>query len=180
MNLGQKITEKLHLMQRMEDQMNFSVRSAEGADRGYHLSETENGIRVDIHIPDQDKYSFVVAKIELENTNFQPDRKHGVKPILMKQAKFIEKHVSYLPETFSLIELDENRQVAQMRSTKPYQKEKVTQYYELMLHQGKRLQLTRYEKKQDEPARQPIHFLLTEEILARLINDLGRAFKFNK
>ena len=173
MSIGQKIVEKLQMTQRMEDQMSFSLKNSAGTEPGYQVEEVEQGIRVRVAVPDLDKYSFKLGKIEVLDERGRdiasPER------VLRKQAKFIEDEISYLLETFRLIELDTRANVAQMRSEKPLQKDQARQYYEILLEQGRRLKFSRYEKKPDDEARQAVPFLLTEDTFSRLLDDLARA-----
>ena len=175
MGIGQKIAEKLQMTQRMEDQMSFSLKNSAGAERGYQVEELKNGIRVRVAVPDLDKYSFQLSKIDV----FDERGKKLPHPenVLRKQAKFIEQEVSYLLETFRLIELDTQAQVAQLRSEKPLQKNQARQYYEIVLEQGRKLNFCRYEKKPDAAERQAMPFLLTEDSFSRLIDDLARAMR---
>ncbi len=172
MSLGQKLSEKLHLMQRLEDQMHFSVRHTEGDEKGYRLSEQEGPVAATVVIPDMDKYSLVVSSIELEHRDFKPTA--PVAELLSRQAEIISKNVTYLKEKLVLIELDELNGAAQIRSAAPWCENGSVQYFELLLQEGRRAILKRYEKRQTENERQDVPFLLTEDIFPRLMDDLSK------
>ena len=170
MSLGQKIVEKLHLMQRVEDQISFSVRSNHESEKGYRINEREGPVQVHLVVPDMDKYSFVISKFELFHSDWTS--RLPIKEQLRRQSDWIAERVTYLPERFALIELDEINQVAQVRSRIPTQKGETRQYYEILLKKGNTLTLSRYEIKVGDTSRLPVPFLLTEELFSRLIDDL--------
>ena len=171
MSLGQRIVEKLHMMQRVEDQISFSVRSGQDSERGYRIKEREGPVEVYLVVPDMDKYSFVISKFEMHHSDWTS--RLSVKEQLQRQADWIEDTITYLPERFALIELDEINQVAQVRSRIPTRKDSSKQYYEILLRKGDTLTLSRYEIKVGEVTRKPVPFLLTEELFPRLIDDLA-------
>ncbi|MDQ7064003.1 MAG: hypothetical protein Q9P90_07135 [candidate division KSB1 bacterium] len=175
MSLGQKLSEKLHLMQRLEDQMHFSVRNVEGNEKGYRLSEKEGPVAATVIIPDMDKYSLVVSSIELENEAFKP--RIPVPEVLRQQAEIIAKKVIYLKEKLVLVELDEMNAAAQIRSATPFKQNGTLQYFEVILKDGCRVILKRYEKKSTEKDRHDVSFLLTEDIFPRLMDDLAEVWR---
>jgi hypothetical protein len=177
MTLGQKIVDKLNVMRQMENQMSFSLKHT-GEESGYVIEENMDDIRLRAEIQDFDKYSYLVKTISA--TRLQPHSPSILfKDWLLRQAAEIERRISYLLESFRLVELDEANNIAQVRSTAPHQRNEETLYYEILLDKGSRLTFTRYSKTRQKEERQPVPSHLTEETLERLVDDLAAVLRLN-
>jgi len=90
---------------------------------------------------------------------------------LRDRAEAIARRVSGLLEPLRLIEVDEGRGVAQLRSDAPAVRDAARRYYELLRRADGATDLARYEAL-DGP-RQAVPFTLTHEALAKLVRDLA-------
>jgi hypothetical protein len=93
-------------------------------------------------------------------------------PPLAEQAGRIARRVSGLLEPLRLVEVDEGRAVAQLRSGPPARRGETTQYYEVLRSQDGATRLGRYETGPAGP-RRPVAFTLTHEALAKVVADLA-------
>jgi hypothetical protein len=96
-----------------------------------------------------------------------------IKDVLLRQAGEIEKRISYLLESFRLVEIDEVNGSAQVRSITPYKKGDERLYYEVLLRGGNNLTFSRYRKEHQTGKREMVPCHLTLEIFERLVDDLA-------
>jgi len=82
--------------------------------------------------------------------------------------------LTYLLEPLRVIEVDGDAGAVQMRSHPPYQRDKQTRYYEVLVQRGGSLSLVRYERLPGEP-RKSIAATVTEEVFYRLADDFAAA-----
>lgn len=92
---------------------------------------------------------------------------------LAAQAERIVSRITGLMEPLRLIEIDEPRGVAQLRSTSPAAKGDTLFYYEVTRQAGGQTTLRRYQASTTSPKREQIAFPLTHEALAKLVDDLA-------
>jgi hypothetical protein len=88
-------------------------------------------------------------------------------------ASALSRKLSYLLETISPVERDQDRCVVQMRSNPPQQEDDGTAYYELVVRRGE-LALCRYSKARGQ-ARRVIPAQVTWEVFCRLATDFSQA-----
>ncbi|MEX0818177.1 MAG: hypothetical protein WD070_01250 [Pirellulaceae bacterium] len=88
-------------------------------------------------------------------------------------ANTLTKELSYLLESISPIEIDDEACVVQMRSNPPLQDDDGTRYYELVVARGE-LSLCRYVRPSGQP-RSVIAANVTREVLERLTEDFVAA-----
>jgi hypothetical protein len=92
---------------------------------------------------------------------------------LKERAAGVASRVSGLLEPLSLIEVDEARGVALLRSDTPARRGEVLSYYEALLHADGSANFRRYEGPQGETTRrQQVAYALTHESLGKLVADL--------
>jgi hypothetical protein len=171
MNLGQKITEKLNAMRLTEN-----VKS-NGQDSGYVNEEEIDSIRLRTELQDFDKFSYRVKTLLLARLQAPPADK-PIKEILLRQAREIEQRIFYLLENLRLVELDETKGIAQIRSTAPHRKGDEKFYYEILLQNGDKVTFTRYRQPQQAEKRDIVPSHLTQETFERLIDDLAAVLRF--
>jgi hypothetical protein len=95
---------------------------------------------------------------------------------LRTRAEQVCQHVTGLLEPLSLVEVDNVRNVAQLRSEQPGQRGDERFYYEVLLDGTGGSTLRRYQAPQSNvPRRQQVAFTLTHEALAKLVSDLSAA-----
>ncbi len=92
-------------------------------------------------------------------------------PPLRERAEAIARRVSGLLEPLRLLEVDEGRGVAQLRSDAPALRGEARRYYELLRHDSGASELARYESTSGP--RQAVPFTLTHEALGKLVRDLA-------
>jgi hypothetical protein len=90
-------------------------------------------------------------------------------------ARRVAARTTGLLEPLRLIEVDHPRQIALLRSEAPARKGDAVRYYEVKFLGLNRVTVERYEASQGAPARrEAIPFVLTHEVLAKLVDDLVR------
>jgi hypothetical protein len=92
---------------------------------------------------------------------------------LKARAEAIAGRVTGLLEPLRLIELDEARGVALLRSATPTRRDDEICYYEALLHSDGTANVRRYEgPRGEEPRRQQVAYTLTYDSLGKLVADL--------
>lgn len=92
---------------------------------------------------------------------------------LRKQAGGVAERVTGLLEPLKLVEVDEPRRVALLRSEAPGQRGDNVFYYEAMLHGNGTIEFRRFQgSHQAGSHRQQVAFTLTHDALAKLLADL--------
>ena len=89
---------------------------------------------------------------------------------LKHRAEQLSAELSYLLESISPIEIDNQACVVQMRSDPPDQNDDGSKYYELVVSR-EGIRLSRYTKTTGQP-RQVVPAAVTREVFVRLANDL--------
>jgi hypothetical protein len=166
MNLGQKLTEKLNAIR-----LTANVKES-GKDSGYVIEQEIDSIRLRLEMQDFDKFSCMVKILSLTRLQPLPVNK-PMKETLLRQAHEIGQRISYLLENFRLIELDETKGIAQIRSVVPHRKGDEKFYYEVLLQQGNSVTFTRYRKFRQAEQRDLVPSHLTQETFERLVDDLA-------
>jgi hypothetical protein len=93
---------------------------------------------------------------------------------LAEQANGIASRVAGLLEPLRVVEVDEEHQLAQLRSQSPAKRGESLQYYEVLRHGDGTTRLGRYQASpQPGGKRQAIPFALTHEALAKVVRDLA-------
>jgi hypothetical protein len=83
--------------------------------------------------------------------------------------------VSGLMEPLKVIEVDNDRRQAQLRSESPLQRADKCFYYELLLQSGGSAVLRRFQAGTTTTHREQVTFALTHEVLAKLASDVAAA-----
>ncbi|MDP7018067.1 MAG: hypothetical protein QGG36_19845 [Pirellulaceae bacterium] len=79
---------------------------------------------------------------------------------------------TYLLESLEVLEIDRERAVLQLRSSKPDQRDGARMYYEVVVEAGGAIHLHRYQKTPGEP-RSAVEFFMTREVLGRIAVDMA-------
>lgn len=164
MNLGQKLVVEL------------CARPA-GLNKGspdsrFTHEQNIDGIHLKLEIQDTDKYGFLVRSIALRKESPVP-ASANLKTLLTHQAAELEKRLTYLLEHFRLLELDESKQTAQVRSHVPYRQDGTIHYYEVLLSEGDALTFARYRNGGARGQREVEPAYITKEALMRLVSDFA-------
>jgi hypothetical protein len=97
-------------------------------------------------------------------------------PSLKERAEQLASRITGLLEPLRLIEVDDTRSVAQLRSQNPLTRDDERFYYEVMLQGDGTTQLRRFQAvpapRTDAGKRQQVAFTLTHEALAKFVADL--------
>lgn len=131
--------------------------------------EVGDGIHLKIEVQDRDKFGVLVRAINMSRNGAHAQPLD--KAVLAAQAAEVEKRLTYLLESFKLIELDEAAGTAQLRSGAPYREAETLHYYEIVLRGGHSLSFARYQKQGKNNSREIEPCYLTEQMLARLCDD---------
>lgn len=169
MNLGMKVVAELDKLRHTEYD-----KSRRPSSEGWLHEEIVEGVHLKIAIADFDKFGFLVRQITAVRAGSLPAG-IAIKSLLAEQAAAIGKRVTYLLESFHLVELDELAQRAQVRSVTPYREDKTIHYYEAMLEQGSALTFSRYAANGGQSGRVLEAFHVTDDTCRRLLNDLAAA-----
>ncbi len=162
MNLGLKLVAELNARQPWLNKSSPAAR--------FTHDQIVDGIRLTIEIQDADKYGFLVRSISAQ-TEQRPQAQLALKPLLIRQATEIEKRLTYLLERFRLLEVDEFKQTAQVRSHVPYRQDGTAHYYEVLLTEGASLNFVRCNNSGSRGQREIEPTYITKEALTRLVND---------
>lgn len=113
--------------------------------------------------------------VAFESFTFRSDRLAAVDTAALSRiADRLASKLTYLLEPLRVIEVDGQAGALQMRSHPPYQQEKQTRYYEVLVQRGGSLSLVRYERQAGQ-ARSSIAATVTREVFHRLAADFAEA-----
>jgi hypothetical protein len=114
-----------------------------------------------------------VVGCRLWEISLRPNGRFAPVTDLKLRAEAIAAGVTGLMESLKLIEVDEPRGVALVRSASPAERGDVVSYYELLLNADGRTLFRRYDGHRGEiTPREQVVFSLTQECLAKLVSDL--------
>lgn len=121
-------------------------------------------VEMDVHQLDR-------LSIELSMIRVTPEKSATFK--LGERATLLAGKVTGLMETLNVIEIDDSRGEALLRSDVPLAEDTKRLYYELLVQQNGTTTLHRYQGSMVKTSRQEIPFSLTREALAKLIQDVA-------
>jgi hypothetical protein len=101
-----------------------------------------------------------------------PDRPAAA--ALQERAATVARQVTGLMEKLSVIEVDDQRGEALLRSDSPVARENDRLYYEVVLERMGTATLHRYQGSTVKSQRKEVSFSLTHEAVAKLVTDLAR------
>ena len=131
----------------------------------YNRADAASGWSVSLTIDKNDSFSSKLTELTVERS--ASDR--ATKP----WADAVAKRATGLMESLRVIEVDNQRDEALLRSDSPTVRGETRAHYELRLQNGRKATLARYAAATEPNAkRQPIPFALTHEVLAKLVDDL--------
>jgi len=93
---------------------------------------------------------------------------------LSRIADRLAARLTYLLEPLRVVEIDGHAGAVQMRSHPPYQRDKQSRYYEVLIQRGGSISLVRYERQAGQ-GRAPIAATVTREVFHRLAEDFAAA-----
>ncbi len=93
---------------------------------------------------------------------------------LKQHASVVADRVRGLMETLRLIEVDETRNEALLRSDGPTKRTGSLAYYEILMTAGRRVLVRRFQRSSEKGQREQIAFAITHETVAQLADDLCR------
>lgn len=151
------------------DEIELALNAAVVAGSRDMCASADNG-RLEVTIANADKMSVAFTSFA-----FHSDRLANAETAqLSRIADTLASKLTYLLEPLRVVEIDGNAGAVQMRSYPPYQRDKQTKYYEVLVQRGGSISLVRYERQPGEP-RQPIAAHVTEEVFYRLADDFAAA-----
>ena len=151
------------------DEIKKALNAATVAGLEHLRAQADNG-RLEATIANADTMSVAFTSFV-----FHSDRlAHAETAQLSRIADALASKLTYLLEPLRVVEVDGNAGAVQMRSHPPYQRDKQTKYYEVLVQRGGSLSLVRYERQPGE-ARQAISAHVTEEVFYRLADDFAAA-----
>ncbi len=115
-----------------------------------------------------DSLSALVWELTLARTGSAPD---GF--TLKAWAEGVAKRATGLLEPLRVLEVDEARGEALLRSDAPAKKGERVAYYEVRLHGTARAAVRRFAASRTESGREQVAFALTHEVLAKLAGDIA-------
>ncbi len=121
-------------------------------------------------IYDFDKLGILLSHLEI----------HSSQAVSLKaeaQGDELSRKVTYLEESFRLVEQDAQQQTLILRSHWPFQGEERVGYFEIVLKANRQLTFTRYEWDKATGRRQEIPVNLAKSTFVRLLNDLEALFQ---
>ena len=164
MKLGQQIIKELY-------EQKEKVPELKQKDKFLLYQTKLDDCQIQIKFKDIDKYGIVFDYISIKKGTPILDV-DLINRTLELQAELIQKNITYLLEDFRIIEMDTMNKRAQLRSYPPYKKDDSKFYYEIVLDEGIRFHLQRYEYSQSKRRYEKITSQLTLEVFERLIDDV--------
>lgn len=93
--------------------------------------------------------------------------------VLENASRSIANRVTGLLEDLKLIEIDQLKGIAIIRSDKPKNRDDHVEFYQLTLTKDNHIAIQRFKASRHSPAhREQIHFALTHEVVAKMIEDI--------
>jgi hypothetical protein len=120
-------------------------------------------VEMDVHKLDSLSIQLSLLRVSPEATT---------KVVLKEKAADLALRITGLLEKLSVIEIDDNRGEALLRSNSPAVNEEERLYYELIADRQGTATLHRYQGSMLNSKRKEVPFILTREALAKLITDL--------
>lgn len=154
----------------LQQQLVDELKQADTSQGAATVTVTEaDGTTATATVADSDRYSVTIDKLTVAT----PTSDNG--PSLADAAQNVIDNVTYLDETFALVELDEEEGVAQLRSETPDTDGDTINYWEAVINDKAQPQadLTRYEWSPNQADRQPVAHPLTHKTVGRLAKDLA-------
>ncbi len=141
-----------------------NIQAAQGGDpkiKLFHYRDKESGNVFEIGFAEIEEHSIVLTHLRITAKEYFTIRS------LEQAVKYIESDITYLEESFALIEATPYQ--IKLRSNKPFSNKEKKEFYEITItEKSLLLQRWRYQEK----TKRPIPFTLTRGIFVRLINDL--------
>jgi|RhiMethySRZTD1v2_1073278.scaffolds.fasta_scaffold295410_2 hypothetical protein len=135
------------------------------------LSLPDHGWTVRLTADRVDTLSCALTEVEAERATPLPDDDK----LLEAHARRAAGRVTGLLEPVRLIEIDRVRHIALVRSDSPPEKDGSVHFYEITFCGRNRVKVERFKAAKQSPAkRESIRFVLTHEVLAKLVDDLVR------
>ncbi len=129
-------------------------------------SDAASGWTVSVDIEKADALSCQLAAVACI-------RGAGAEPGVQEWANALAKQVTGLMEPLQVIEVDALKNEAILRSNSPTVRNDKRAHFELKLEGGRKATLRRYQAPIDPAAkREPSTFVLTHEVIAKLVDDL--------
>jgi hypothetical protein len=142
---------------------------AAGAGRHSHaIALPEAGWTVNLTVDRADSLSCLVWELTLTRTGDAP-----ADSTLRNWAEGVAKRATGLLEPLRLLEVDEIRGEAMLRSDAPAVKGERLAYYEVKLFAPDRAVVRRFTASRSESGREQVAFALTHEVLAKLAGDIA-------
>lgn len=123
-----------------------------------------------------DRFSVMLRSLEVAYDNLSPQ----TQPVaLSQQAEQIIQRLTYLEEPLTLLELDSEAKLAQLRSAPPQQEDEALTYWELLLwtEPHPRAKLTRYRWTPDQKERELVVYPATFATVGRIAQDLAASLQ---
>lgn len=149
-------------------------RLAEGGpfrDNVHEIVATDNNLTLKCQVAATDSFSCALTQIELQEMANSPFTNEQ----LAKWTERICSKVVYLLEPLKTIEVDQISHVALVRSQAPKNKDHAIAYYEMLAHGDHHATLSRYRFDTDSHRRDKVAFVLTNDQLEVLVDDLVAA-----
>jgi hypothetical protein len=135
------------------------------------LSLPDHGWTVRVMVDRVDTLGCLLTQVEAERSAPLADDDQ----LLEAHARRAASRVTGLLEPLRLIEVDRVRHVALLRSDAPPQKDNSVLYYEITFRGRNRVSVERFKAAKQSPSkRDAVPFVLTHEVLAKLVDDLVR------
>ena len=130
----------------------------------------DQGPGIAVTITDYDRYSIALANLEVTYKN-----RFGVDYDLRQHAEDVANRLNYLDEPLALVELDTEKNVAQLRSHRPHQDNETATYWEVMISTEPYLRatLTRYCWSPQRSDRERSIYPATFATVGRIASDLA-------
>ena len=141
---------------------------SDGRDKPFQVSQVAAQKTVEIDAADGDKFSAVVSRVSIRSAIGDG----GPRTELSQRASSLARKLDYLSSEFEVIEVDEVRGVAQLRTAIGEASAPQRHYFELAVSVDGSVTLSRYIYDTGTKSRATATFVLTHDLFERLISDL--------
>ncbi len=176
MNISKQVSERLETLGTKGPNQIDAVVLDSAQQPGYIVGVPieEYNLGISLTLQGYDRYSVTLRQLEVSHNVAAPAGQE-IDDKLRQWIEQISQRLSYLEEPLTLLELDKEAKVAQLRSVSPHQDGEELTYWEAMIHAAPqpRVSLTRYYWSPDRSEREVAVYPVTFGTVSRIAQDVA-------
>ena len=139
------------------------------------VAAEHEGSKANLELSDLDRLGCSVLELKVKGT--KDDRMEGD---LESRASELSQKVNYLLEDIRLVEVNKDKGFALLRSYSPREDKDHIFYYEMTLRDDPSISAVRYKYIKERKSPKQVSYILTKEVLERLVDDLAFVCDFRR